>query len=196
MNFKISSSSKFFSAVMVSASMFCGTQEVNAGLVNTTLRGGINIFAPSIAGSTVAAGKNIIGGVGVEVGVGPASVIADVLYAKRSIEIGTLSRELTYIHVPVQGQFSLGLFHVSGGLYWAQGMGSVVDSPGGSQTYAAANMSKADFGAVGGLGVGIPLGLASVSLDLRYNLGMKNVSTNALVESKNRSIDVMLGVSF
>jgi hypothetical protein len=176
------------------------SQHVEAGLINTVVRGGGNIFIPSYEGQNGSAGKGIVGGLGVEVGVGPASVIADVLYAKRVVEYPSIYTEtLTYIHVPVQAQLSLGLFHFSGGLYFAKGLGKVSRKIGSAAatevTYAEAGLDGSDFGAVAGFGVGIPLGITSISADVRYNLGMKDVLTNAL-SKKNRSIDLLVSLTF
>lgn len=176
------------------------TSVSQAGLLNTTVRGGIGIFAPSIAGMTVSAGKGVVGGVGLEAGLGPISVIADVLYAKRTVELPlSISQTMTYLHIPVQAQLSTGLFHISGGLYYAQAIGELSRTVGGvtsSPTYASLALSKADTGAVAGIGVGIPLGVTTISADIRYNLGMKNISSDAAVESKNRSIDLLVGATF
>ena len=171
-----------------------------ADLVSYGVKAGLGIYAPTLSGSTTSAGNGMIFGGGVDVGLGPISVLADLLYAQRTVSLPLdTSQTLNFLQLPVQAELSLGLMHFSGGLYYALGLGSVSNSVLGtasSKTYAEVGLNRSDMGGVIGVGVGIPAGLFSVSLDLRYNMGFTNLSTVAGVSYKTRSFDVLAGVMF
>ena len=195
-------SKKLASALVIITTLRMGV-DAHAGLVKLALRGGVNVYTPSITGITGPAGKNLVGGAGIVTGFGPASLLVDVLYQKNSATTVTpipgFEQSLTYIQVPVQAQFSMGLFHFSGGMYYAKGLGNVSVTFMGTtteDTFAGSGLKSYDYGAVGGLGISIPLGITTVSADIRYNYGLMDIDTDASTTYNRRSIDLLLGLTF
>jgi len=160
-------------------------------LVDFSVKGGVNLntFSASrgdisVSGST--SGMGYMGGIGLDFGVGPIGAVADVLYTQRGYKLTPTSETetATSIHIPVQARFSIiPMLSLTGGAYFAK----TLDDNG-----------KDDMGLVAGVGLSLPLAVTSLTLEARYNFGTKNLlGANALnIEMKNRSIDILAGLTF
>lgn len=161
-------------------------------LVDLSVKGGINLntFAINDADGNSAFGESsgigYMGGIGLDTGVGPIGVVADVLYTQRGYKsvAGGNTETATSIHIPVQARFSIiPLLSLTAGAFFAKTL-----EDGG----------KDDLGLVGGVALGLPLAVTTLTLEARYNYGTKNlIGANALnLEVKNRSIDILAGITF
>ncbi|NCN40287.1 PorT family protein [bacterium] len=187
-----------------------GYSQQSQALLSTSLKGGIGLNkmsstdsgGNSIAGSSFGIGYQ--GGLGLEFSLGVASVAADVLFAQRgSFNTLTTSKWKTIL-VPVQAKFSLiPLLSLGLGGYFSTALGDISTESNlgvstGTTTFAAANLSKSDFGAVASVGISLPLGVTTLSVEGRYLYGMKNLQTNATgdASTKMSAFDMLVGVTF
>lgn len=173
-------------------------------LVGFGIKGGVNLnnASYSVGGTAVdnsfKSGMGFMGGLGIEAGMGPIGLLVDVLYAQRKYVFGSAfgSSADGYItapsiYIPVQAKFSLmPMFAFTAGGYYSLAIGK-------SKTYSAAGNELTsedgdpDFGAV----AGISLNLAMLSIEARYNLGLKNQDTDP-DSLKLNSIDLLIGYMF
>jgi hypothetical protein len=185
-------------------------------LVSFGVKGGINLSSvaqTNSAGTSVSSyttqGMGYEGGLGVDIGLGPIGVLVDVLYAHRSVGFGSGAiaalngSDLSFnsLLVPVQARFSIiPMLSLTGGLYYSMimGDGTLTSSSGTETTLTFADSAKKDFGLVGGVGVSLPLGVTTLTLEARYLYGLKNTADAPTGDesSKYRAIDVLAGVTF
>ncbi|MEO5667037.1 MAG: outer membrane beta-barrel protein [Bdellovibrionota bacterium] len=186
-------------------------------LVGFSLKAGTNLnsFSGSnSSGNSIANYSNVgmgyMGGLGVDIGVGPIGVLVDVLYAARAYKFGigadvsliNHTLKLPSIYIPIQARFSIiPLLSLTGGVYYSMLLsdsGNVYDSSGTKTGTVDMSGHKNDFGAVAGLGVNLPLGVTTLSLEARYNYGFTNLAANPTGDEsmKNRAIDVLVGMTF
>lgn len=178
-------------------------------LLSTSIKGGLGVNKIAITDvggtdlSTAGYGIGYQGGIGLDFGLGPIAVGADVLFAQRGSFIGIASSKWNTILVPVQAKLTLIPFLSLGlGGYFSTAIGDISTDTGAGSTssvsFAAANMSKSDFGAVASLGISLPLGVTTLSLEGRYLYGMKNLQTNATGDAsmKLSAFDMLVGVTF
>jgi hypothetical protein len=185
-------------------------------LMSLGVKGGINlssVAATNSAGNSVSSystqGMGYEGGLGVDIGLGPIGVLVDVLYTKRTVGFGTgtipalTGSDLSFnsLLVPVQARFAIiPLLSLTGGLYYSMilGDGTLTTSSGTESTVTFSDNAKSDFGLVGGVGVSLPLGVTTLTLEARYLYGLKNTADAPTGDesSKHRVIDVLAGVTF
>lgn len=172
-------------------------------LISFGLKGGINLNTYSAKQGGTALndytyGLGYMGGLSMETGLGPISVGLDALFAKRNIAIkstvpsvGGGKVELTTLHIPVLAKFSLmPLMNLQAGGYYSHPLDKIKVS-NASGTTSSKSDGKSDYGIVAGLGVS----LAILSIEARYNFGLKNQSDDPK-NSKSRAIDILLGFMF
>jgi|GEM_PF-1691516 len=208
------SKSTFLKVLSVSLFTVMSTSLAHA-LVDISAKGGLSLSsqAASNSGGTSindysSAGIGYLGGLGVDIGLGPVGVLVDVLYARRSYEFGAgsllnnSSIKVSSLHLPVQARFSIiPMLSLTAGVYYAMvlGDGGRYNSSGDKVgTVAFSGAAASDFGLVGGVGVALPLAVTTLSLEARYNYGLKNTSDSPVgdASTKNRSIDLLVGVTF
>jgi len=184
-------------------------------LVSVGIKGGINLNSISQTNSAGASVSNYAeqgmgyeGGLGVDIGMGPIGVLVDVLYAHRSVGFGSGATllngaEVSFnsLLVPVQARFSIiPMLSLTGGLYYSMvlGDGTLTTASGAESTIEFADSAKSDFGAVAGVGVSLPLGVTTLTLEARYLYGLKNTADAPTGDeaSKNRAIEVLAGFTF
>lgn len=173
----------------------------NSQSANTTSGSSVNNYSSSSMG--------FLFGPSADIGLGPVGVLVDVLWARRGVSYdtgsGTLndtSVKLNNLYIPVQARFSvLPLLRLTAGGFWslALGGGTQYDSQGNKiRSIVLADSQKMDFGLVGGLGVSVPLAVVSLTLEARYNFGLKNQAVDPVGDQSinNRSFDILAGVTF
>jgi hypothetical protein len=187
-------------------------------MVSFAVKGGASLSTAAIKDSGgdsidgLSYGMGYMGGVGLDVGMGPIGIMADFLYAKRTIKfeldtpIGTIegSQAITQLFIPVQAKFSIiPMLFVSGGGYYSMGLGEIktFDKDGdetSSESYKDAGTSSSDYGLVAGLGVALPLMATTLTLEARYNYGLSNMDSDPSGDAGTfgRSIDILAGVTF
>lgn len=152
------------------------------------------------------------GGIFFNLKLGPLAVQPEVLYvrmgAKYVIEGDGLEFRFDYIQVPVLLKLSvipLGPIRpiiYAGGygsyLFKARGVVLVDGSVFGEPEDLSDDFEKYDYGVVGGAGVEFKLPGISLSVEGRYNYGLKNVAKDAPAGNsmKNRSMMALVGIGF
>jgi hypothetical protein len=159
------------------------------------VKGGMALSTTSEDGASN--GTGWLAGLGADFGMGPLGVMIDLLYGQRAYGFpGSTEVKLTQLFVPIQARYSIiPMLHLSAGGYFSTGFGNVKGSVLGvpfDQPYSTFGISKSDFGATAGLGLSLPLGVTTLSLEARYNLGLKDTGGG----TKIRSIDLLAGVTF
>jgi hypothetical protein len=144
-----------------------------------------------------------------------AGVIAiepEVLYSVKGFSISSallvpgasVTQTLSYIDIPVLLKINLPTPGVSFGFYAGPSIGLLVgaklkgEAPG-VPTAEVDNKdvwASTDAGLVIGTGIKIPLGLASLTLDARYNMGLSQIDKDGLSKSYNRVFSIMAGIGF
>lgn len=155
--------------------------------------------------------KSIIAGPFADVGLGPIGAMIDVLYARRKLThlhdpwAANYSFSYSQIFVPIQIRLGLGPVRITGGAYYAMGLGKVtadgtIFSGGPSfnneeiEFGGDYSLQKTDSGLTGGVGISF-LGL---SVDVRYSMGSKDMLTGwyRLSSRKFHSLDLLAGYQF
>ncbi len=157
------------------------------------VKGGVGISSVSISGTATDYSSSfgyLLGGAG-SVNLGLVGLDLDVLYARRSWDAGTSAVHTNQLYVPLQLDYGVGPAILTAGGYYSMLLGNV-SVAGASITPAAAYLNKADMGLVFGVGAK----LFGFSAELRYNLGLKNLSTLSGVSAKARHIDLLVGYWF
>jgi hypothetical protein len=201
-------------AALVIAASTCVVAQDALAQVSFGLKAGMGANLDSIEGTDSLPGLGYLVGGSVDVGVGPIGVVADVLFAQRVAKYGAdednfVSETTKNIYVPVQAKFTLmPLVAVTGGMYYAQGfgnvsaksvqLGSVLGATTGDFAYDHANIqrSKVGYGLVAGVAGNLPLGVTTLTADLRINYGLKNLSTESGESHKEFGVDLLVGVQF
>ncbi len=156
--------------------------------------------------------KSPVGGVFFSFGLGPLAIQSEVLYVRMGAKLIVLGNgietRLDYIQVPVLLKLNIiplgpiSPFICAGGygsyLYKARGItwldGVVVGEPVNMDE----DYEKYDYGLVGGAGLKFKLPGISLSVEGRYNYGLKNILTLPGVgeSTKNRSMMALVGIAF
>ncbi len=179
-------------------------------LMTFSLKGGIGVnkLSSTDVGGTSLTGESFgigyQGGLGLEIGAGIVSIGADILFAQRGDFQVIQSREWKTILVPVQAKFALiPLLNIGLGGYFSTGIGSVTSKNAlgvetGSASFDAASLSKSDYGAVASVGLSLPLGVTTLSVEGRYLYGLKNILANATgdASTKMSAFDMLVGFTF
>ncbi len=174
--------------------------------------GGYNSNSPSISNAGVDATTS--GSSGYELGayfsqalVNKFSIEIDTILEHKSYVLGSSSTGTTYslndFQIPVFARYSIiPLFNVGLGLYWSSSFGSVSTNNGTSsttfsQSYSAAGLSETDFGLTTSIQARIPVTPVNrLILDVRYNFGLSNLSTDSANSYKSRELCFLAGFSF
>jgi hypothetical protein len=93
-----------------------------------------------------------------------------------------------YLEIPLLLRIWLSPYvSIGAGGYYAKGLGSIDPS-----------IKSSDYGAVGSLGLHLPLGSSSsLLIDGRYNLGLKNVDNSGMGQTmKYRDLQIIAGLTF
>ena len=158
-------------------------------------------------------------GPAVDVGVGPISILADLLYSYRKSSLnltlisgtttsGTWNIKRHILTLPVQAKWSvLGPLAVTGGAYWSYALKNDVSfsgfSPGSfiyegldvplpsSSTHSNSWENNNDFGFV----VGAQFSFMMFSIEGRYMQGLRNIM-NASADNKAKSFEFLAGYWF
>lgn len=190
---QFSKTSKFLASTFLLTVISLTARPAHA-IIDFGIKGGVGITSHSVSGdstNTYSSGFGYLAGLGVDFGLLPVGVMVDVLYAHRTIQMNSVSGSMNSLYVPAQASFSLGPIFLSGGAFYAIGVGDIT-SGGSSMTYSAAGLKGTDYGLVLGLGAKV----MSFSIEARYNLGLADVSSVSGVSRKTRSFDVLLGYWF
>jgi len=154
-----------------------------------------------------------LGGIFFNLKLGPLAIQPEVLYvrmgSKFELEGTGLQYRMDYIQVPVLLKLSvipLGpirpVIYAGGyGAYLLKANGAIIDGGAvGPYTDASDQFEKSDFGVVGGAGIEFKLPGISLSIEGRYNYGLKNIYVPVSPEDnlvwKNRSMMVLVGIGF
>ncbi len=200
---------KILSLVVVSTLVFAS--QTASAMVNFGVKGGLGVSldrTDAVTGSIPSYGY--MGGVSADFGMGPIGVEADVFYVANKTRIGADSDNygevaMNSILVPVMAKFSLlGVMWISGGGYWNYGFGDVTSTivsagtevlniavPLSDTIYAASS-----FGAIGGVGVGIPLGMMKLVAEGRVRYGFTDLDTSSTTSVKTMAVDLLVGLVF
>jgi hypothetical protein len=198
---------------LAAAGLWMGTPAQAA--VGFSLKGGLNFNSMSVTNSDGTSNDNFysrgvgyMAGVGLDYDLGPVGIIADVFYARRSLKLASgagadagSSLKSNNLYIPVQARFSvMPMLQLSAGAYYSTmlGNGRLVPPSGPSVEVAFESEMRSDIGLVGGVGVAIPVGVSSMTLEARYNWGLKNQAPAPLGDAaiRSRSMDLLAGFKF
>lgn len=182
------------------------------GPLTLGLKGGLaySTMATSNLDGSVLGGTNYsngwVAGLGLDFDGGlPISIEADLLYAMRSYGFaGSTVRTLNRVEIPVQAVCTIGkVVALSGGVYYARGVGSVKESinstvPVPVVASSSSDISAADWGLVFGIGFRAPAAVLNFGVDLRYSIGFSNLAVNpsGSQAEKNRTLDLVASLFF
>jgi Outer membrane protein beta-barrel domain len=183
-------------------------QSLSAGV---GLKGGYALSKFSVTDPEAPSFMNLpapIGGIFFNFGLGPLAIQPEVLYArmgaKADMDGATLEYRLDYIYAPVLLKLRVvpvgpvrPIIYVGGyGSYLLNAKG-VMTFEGQSEEADVADMfEKTDFGVVGGAGIEFKLPGIMISVEGRYNYGLRNIATGEGGEGKNRSMMALVGIGF
>lgn len=150
-------------------SLYGVLQESNA--VQTGAPGATGTFAPGA-------------GIGLEFPLGSwTGLEIDGFYLQRK-NIDTF----TYIDVPAILRVHLGqFFSLGAGAYYADGLGT---------NYSTNGITNTDLGAVGALGLNIPMGGVNLGLEGRYEFGVWDASTVSGITTSFNNLQILLAIRF
>lgn len=157
------------------------------------VKGGVGITNMSVSGTSTDYSSSfgyMLGGAGA-VNLGLVGLDLDILYARRSWDAGASAVHSNQLYIPLQLDYGVGPALLTAGGYYSTILGNVTVA-GASMTPAAAYLNSSDMGIV--LGVGAKL--FGFSAELRYNWGLKNLSTVTGTTAKARHIDLLVGYWF
>jgi hypothetical protein len=151
-----------------------------------------------------------VGGIYFSLKLGPLAIQPEVLYvrmgAKVEIDEDGLEYRFDYIQVPVLLKLSVIPMGPIRPVIYAGGYGSYLLKAKGIMTVGGVPeeedlgemFEKYDYGVVGGAGIEFKLPGISISIEGRYNYGLKNILTDpsAGESVKNRSMMALVGIGF
>jgi hypothetical protein len=154
-----------------------GAQPAHA-VIGASVKGGVNLSKITVSAGSASASTSArlgyMGGLGLDFGVGPVGLIADVLYASRSYAEASSASSL---QLPLQLRLSLApMVSLTAGGYYEKSL-----EDGGAD----------DYGAIGGLRVNLPV----VYVEGRYAYGLKKRQV-LTAEANTSSMDFLLGLKF
>ena len=187
-----------------------------AALVPQTLSAGFGIKGGySLSKSSSFAFQNLrspVGGIFFSLGFGPLAIQPEVLYVRMGgrdvIDGSGLEFRFDYIQVPLLLKLKIiplgpiSPFVCAGGygsyLFRARGVTFVDGVVAGDPADLGDNYEKYDYGIVGGAGLKFKLPGISISIEGRYNYGLKNILKDAGPDDswKNRSMMALVGIGF
>lgn len=142
-------------------------------------------------------------GLSADFGAGFVGVGVDVIYATRGQFLVVANSTWKELLIPVQAKFALLPFlDIGVGGFYSMALSDItVETVLGSSTtttFDAAGLSGSDYGLVAGVGLGIPLGITTLTLEARYLMGLANRLNNATGEAgaKSKAFDILVGITF
>ena len=152
----------------------------------------------------------LVGGLYFDLGFGPLSFEADVLYArmgmKGTLEGVTMEDRLDYVQVPAflkvrvipAGPIRPFVYAGGYGSYLLNAKGVMTSDLGSDSADLDGVFQKYDYGVVGGVGVEFKIPGVRLSAEGRYNFGLANIVKNPDPgeSGKNRSIMALVGIGF
>ncbi len=190
----------------------------SAQLIGITkgVKGGINIatIGGSDAGSGITAVTQYAAGVFVEISLpGPLAIQPEVLYSVKGSKAAvpatyltpamTLTTTLSYIEIPVLLKFYLPTPVIKPHLFAGPALGILTSAkakaeyPGGSvDTDIKDVITSTDLGVVVGAGIKLALPIVDLSVEGRYNYGMKSIDKQDGTKMYNRTISILVGIGF
>jgi hypothetical protein len=201
--------------IIVSLAVLCVAallpQTLSAGF---GIKGGYSLSKFSLSGTEAPPFTNLgspVGGIYFSLKLGPLAIQPEVLYVRMGAEYevdedNSLEYRFDYIQVPVLLKLSVIPMGPIRPVIYAGGYGSYLLKAKGVMTVGGVPeeedlgemFEKYDYGVVGGAGIEFKLPGISISIEGRYNYGLKNVLTDpGDGESvKNRSMMVLVGIGF
>jgi hypothetical protein len=191
-----------------------------AALVPQNLAAGIGIkggyslskFTTAPVGGIFSNLPSPVGGIFFSLGFGPLAIQPEVLYVRMGgrdvIDGSGLEFRFDYIQVPLLLKLKIiplgpiSPFICAGGygsyLFRARGVTLVDGVVAGDPADLGDNYEKYDYGVVGGGGLKFKLPGISISIEGRYNYGLKNILKDAGPDDswKNRSMMALVGIGF
>lgn len=154
--------------------------------------------------------KFFVGGLSFEGGLGFFSLQPEILYVRMGGKVSidadnSLENQLEYIQAPVllklnimPGPIRPFIYGGGYGAYLMRAKGILVVAGVPQEAPLTDNFERLDYGVVGGAGLSIGLAGISVSIEGRYNHGLKNILKDpAAGESiKNRCLMALVGLNF
>lgn len=123
------------------------------------------------------------------------------LLVNRKYSIGATTTSFSRIQLPAMIRITaLPIIHFGAGAYLEFSMGDIGIESSTTNTkvnvsYEAANFDSTDFGVVASVGADIPVApLMSVTVDLRYNLGLKDYDNSIAITRKFSGLQVLGGL--
>jgi hypothetical protein len=135
----------------------------------------------------------------------PITIQPEVLYSVKgtyvSIPAGlTWTDKFSYIDIPILIKYYLPIPVVKPFIFIGPSVGFLVSAKGtpniGNELDIKDQVTSTDFGAVVGVGVKIPLVVADLSLDARYDYGLTSTDKINSANIYNRVVSVYLGIAF
>ena len=176
------------------------------------IKGGYSLskFSTTPVGGIFSNLPSPVGGIFFSLGLGPLAIQPEVLYVRMGgkIEIleDSLEERLDYIQVPVLLKLSVipagpirPFIYAGGyGAYLLKANDVTLIDGVTDESDVTENYQRYDYGVVGGAGLAFKLPGISISIEGRYNYGLKNILTAAGPgESvKNRSMMALVGIGF
>jgi hypothetical protein len=198
----------FLAALCVAAIL---PQTLSAGF---GIKGGYSLSKFSLSGTEALPFTNLgspVGGIFFNLKLGPLAIQPEVLYVRMGAEYEVdedngLEYCFDYIQVPVLIKLSVIPIGPIRPVIYAGGYGSYLLKAKGVMTVGGVpeeedlsdTFEKYDYGVVGGAGIEFRLPGISLSIEGRYNYGLRNVLTDPMAgESvKNRSMMALVGIGF
>ena len=189
-----------------------------AALVPQNLAAGIGIkggyslskFTTAPVGGIFSNLPSPVGGIFFSLGLGPLAIQPEVLYVRMGGKIEVLEDSLEerfdYIQVPVllklnvipAGPIRPFIFAGGYGAYLLKANEVTLIDGVTDESDVTENYQRYDYGVVGGAGLAFKLPGISISIEGRYNYGLKNILTDpgAGESVKNRSMMALVGIGF
>lgn len=122
-----------------------------------------------------------------------------------SDELVDLDVRYNYLQIPLLAKLKFGsgaaVFNLFAGPHVGFGLGDITlktkvmgEKETETQSWEDTGYTKFDFGVTGGIGVSFPVGQGKLGLDLRYQLGLSNLSDDGDDKVSNRNLQA--GVSY
>jgi len=114
-----------------------------------------------------------------------------------------LSIKYFYLQIPLLAKLKFGsgpaVFNVFAGPHVGFGLGDIIiqtevmgEKNSGTQSWDDTGYKRFDFGVTGGVGVSFAVGRGNLGIDLRYQLGLSNLSDDGDGKSSNRNLQAGL----
>ena len=209
-----------FALVLALAMLFSGVAFGQLG-IKKGIKGGLNIATISYEGDNgdVKSRTAFAAGLFLEIDppVFPLSLEVDALFSQKGYKstyetvLGTtqeLTANLNYLDIPVLAKFSIPIaptasYHVVAGPQMSFKLGEKFESDGNEIESDEDDFKGNEFSLVFGLGVEMNALISSVAIDIRYALGLSDISESYTIgteefdtSDKNRVIQVLVGIGF